>query len=92
MSQALRLSGRVAVGLSLATRVRCLEIRLVPREAHELEAFEIRGAFDRNRITVNVGDTGREVGQVPAGGAAADPGGSRHPQADEQGDICFSHI
>ena len=76
VSQALRLSGRVAVGLSLATRVRCLEIRLVPGEAHELEAFEIRGAFDRNRITVNVGDTGREVGQVPAGGAAADPGGS----------------
>jgi len=83
--QALRLCGRVAVGIFLATRVRRLELWVVPREAHELEAFEICGPLDRNRFTVNVGDTSRKVRHVPAGGADDSRGGQK-PGAEEQGD------
>ena len=56
---------RVAVRRPLAGCVRRLEGGLVPREAHELEAFEIGGSLKRHRLAVDVGDTGWEAGQVP---------------------------
>ena len=53
---------RVAVRRPLAGCVRRLEGGLVPREAHELEAFEVGGSLKRHRLAVDVGDTGREAG------------------------------
>ena len=52
---------RVAVRCPLAGCVGRLEGGLVPREAHELEAFEVGGSLKRHRLAVDVGDTGWEV-------------------------------
>ena len=60
VSEALQL-WRVAVRCSLAGCVGRLEGGLVPREAHELEAFEVGGSLKRHRLAVDVRDTGREV-------------------------------
>ena len=60
VSEALQL-WRVAVRRPLAGFVRRLEGGLVPREAHELEAFEVGGSLKRHRLAVYVGDTGRKV-------------------------------
>ena len=52
---------RVAVRRPLAGCVGRLEGGLVPREAHELEAFEVGRSLKRHRLAVDVGDTGWEV-------------------------------
>jgi len=101
VSQALHLGG-VAVGIFLASGVRQLEIWVVPREAHELEAFEIDRPLDRNGFTVNVSDTGGKGGQVPFKSElcmqcigvliATIASGSRQAEGEGQGDACSSHF
>ena len=65
VSEALQL-WRVAVRRPLAGCVRRLEGGLVPREAHELEAFEMFRQFNGNCFAVNVSNTSWEGSQVPS--------------------------